>query len=996
MRANRSWLVLLVLPLLVSSVLVAQGIPTGTILGRVINEGQGLPGTTVVAKSPALQGSRTAVTSANGDFTFVNLPPGEYTISFTMSGFQTVTRTVKVNASQQAVVNATMSLAAVAAEATVVAQSDTISQTAAQATTYTADVLNKLPTGRTVTSAVILSPGLNQNAPNGVSIAGSQSTENLYTVNGVVITDNVRSTANNLFIEDAIQETTTQTATVSAEFGRFTGGVINSVTKSGGNTFSGSFRSTFTNDSWRAYSDYRDPVTGANPQKDTFIDKTVPTYEATLGGPIIKDRVWFFGAGRYYDQSDANSYITRYTNIPYTGGTEELRYEAKLTITPFQNHTLTGSYINVGTEQAGYSFGTIADLDSVYTRQLPQELLAVNYNGVITDSLFVDAQYSNRKFTFQNSGGRYTDLVKGTQIYDLARGVRYNSPVFCGVCGDEKRDNNNYLLKATYFLSTKSLGSHNMVVGYDDFGGQRTANNYQSGSNWVVYTQTNSVVQGDKIYPVIDAYTELDWWPVLQESQGSDLRTRSFFFNDTWRLNNRLSFNLGLRYDKNDATDAAGNVTSDDSAWSPRLAATWDVTGDGKFRVTGSYARYVAALQETQAGSGGTLAGSPADFWWYYDGPTINGGAGPYKTPQQSLEQLWAWFTARGCLPNPLSTGCTVPLDGANISGVNVQIRDSLKSPNADEYVLGFAGALGSRGSFRADVVRREFHDYYDLKRDMETGQVTNPINGQKLDLGLIVNNDNYRREYTGLHTQFSYRFGERLNLGGNWTWSHLIGDLVGETSGSGPTRGSAYMYPEYRELKWNNPVGSLSSDTRHRVRVFGTWDTPIPASWGNLSLSAVQSWDTGLPYGASGGNASYRYVTNPGYVSRPSSVTYNFTNRDAYRTDDVWRTDLSLYYGYRIGGAVEVFLAPQVYNLFNQQAVTSVNTTVNTATTSSAFAHFNPFTTAPKECPQGTKAADCTAMGANWQKGGLFGQPTGAASYQSTRTFQFSVGVRF
>ncbi len=114
MRANRSWLVLLVLPLLVSSVLVAQGIPTGTILGRVINEGQGLPGTTVVAKSPALQGSRTAVTSVNGDFTFVNLPPGEYTISFTMSGFQTVTRTVKVNASQQAVVNAELKLAAVA------------------------------------------------------------------------------------------------------------------------------------------------------------------------------------------------------------------------------------------------------------------------------------------------------------------------------------------------------------------------------------------------------------------------------------------------------------------------------------------------------------------------------------------------------------------------------------------------------------------------------------------------------------------------------------------------------------------------------------------------------------------------------------------------------------------------------------------------------------------------------------------------------------------
>jgi len=989
MRANRSWLVLLVLPLLVSSVLVAQGIPTGTILGRVINEGQGLPGTTVVAKSPALQGSRTAVTSANGDFTFVNLPPGEYTITFTMSGFQTVARQVKVNASQQAVVNATLNLATVAAEATVVAKSDTISQTAAQATTYTADLLSKLPTGRTVTSAVLLSPGLNQNAPNGVSIAGAQSTENLYTVNGVVITDNVRSAANNLFIEDAIQETTTSTASVSAEYGRFTGGVINSVTKSGGNTFSGSVRATFTNDSWRAYNAYRDPTTGANPQEGTFVDKTVPTYEATFGGPILKDRLWFFGAGRYFDQSDANSFVTRLTNIPYTGGTEELRYEAKLTLTPFQNHTLTGSYINVGTEQAGYSFGTVSDLESVYTRQLPQELLAVNYNGVLTDSLFVDAQYSKRKFTFENSGSRYTDLVKGTLIRDLALGVRYNSPTFCGVCGDETRDNDNFVLKATYFLSTKNLGSHNIVVGYDDFGGQMVSNNYQSGSNWVIYTQSNSVVVGDKIYPLIDSSTELDWWPVLEESKGSDLRTRSFFFNDTWRLSNRLSFNVGLRYDKNDATDAAGVTTSDDSAFSPRLAATWDVTGDGKLRVTGSYARYVAALQETQAGSGATLAGTPADFWWYYDGPTINGGSGPYLTPNQSLEALWAWFTARGCLPDPLSAGCTVPLDGASISGVNVQIRDSLKSPSADEYVLGVAGALGSRGTYRADFVRREFHDYYDLRRDMTTGQVANPINGQMLDLGLIVNNDAYRREYTGLHTQFSYRVGERLNLGGNWTWSHLLGDLIGETANSGPVRGAAYTYPEYRDLKWNNPVGSLGSDTRHRVRVFGTWDTPIPASWGSLSLNAVQSFDSGNPYGAVGTVASYPYVTNPGYASRPSSVNYYFTGRDAFKTDDVWRTDLSLYYGYRVGGAVELFVSPQVFNVFNQQAVQVVNQTVETRVTNGAsYAAFNPFTTAPTQGARGT--------GANWNYGPLFGKPTGAASYQAARTFQFSVGVRF
>ena len=167
------------------------------------------------------------------------------------------------------------------------------------------------------------------------------STENLYTVNGVVITDNVRSTANNLFIEDAIQETTTITSSVSAEYGRFTGGVINTITKSGGNSFSGSFRTTLNNDAWNSTSAYR-TAAGVNPQEGTFVNSVVPTYEATIGGPILKDKVWFFGAGRYFDTTGDRSTVTRFTNIPVTYGDKELRYEAKLTISPFQNHTLTG------------------------------------------------------------------------------------------------------------------------------------------------------------------------------------------------------------------------------------------------------------------------------------------------------------------------------------------------------------------------------------------------------------------------------------------------------------------------------------------------------------------------------------------------------------------------------------------------------------------------------------------------------------------------------
>ena len=1008
MRSNRIFVVFIALSLLVAgAAALAQGIPTANLSGRVSNEGLGLPGVSITAKSPALQGTRSTVTGANGDYVFNNVPAGDYTIVFALSGFQPVTRTIKLNSSQSSQLDATLSLTAVAAEATVVGRSESISQTTAESTTYTSELLTKLPTARTITSAVLLSPGVNNNGPNGVSIAGAMSVENLYTVNGVVITDNVRNTPRTLFIEDAIQETTTMTSSVTAEYGRFTGGVVNTITKSGGNTFSGSLRAGLTNDSWRSTNAYRDS-TGANPQEGTFVQKVVPTYEATLGGPILKDKLWFFLAGRTFDTSDALSTVTKATNIPVAYGTKESRYEGKLTLSPIQNHTITGSYIGIERSEVNYWAAQVAppaDLAQFYDRKTPESLFAVNYNGVLTDSLFVDAFYSNKKFTFKGAGGKSQDLIAGTPIRDVNLGLIYNSAYFCGVCSDEKRDNNDYVAKATYFLSTKAAGSHNVVVGYDDFGGQRLSNNYQSGSNYVAYSPYPSIVRGTSIYPVFDANTYVVYWPILQLSKGNDLRTKSAFLNDTWRLSNQLSFNLGVRYDKNDATDQAGNVTSKDSAWSPRLAAIFDVKGDGKLKVTASYAKYVSALQDTQAGSGASLAGSPAIFYWYYGDMTkfspIN--TDPTKTllsPADALRQFFNAFGADGCQPDPLAASCKVPLGGPpSISGVNLVIRGSLASPNANEYTFGLSGALGNRGSYRADFVRREYHDFYDLKKDISTGTVASPVNpAQKYDLGIIVNSNDYTRNYTGLHTQFSYRAGDRVNLGATWTWSHLIGDLVGETAGSSVTRGGLHAYPEYFDKKWNSPVGSLSSDTRHRVRIFGTYDAPIPARLGSLNLSVIEGWDAGNPYGAVGTIRTAAYVTNPGYLTPPASVAYYFTGRDAFKTEDIYTTDLAVNYSYRIAGAVEIYVAPQIYNIFNSQHVYIVNQTVNTNFNSTAaFNTFNPFTTAnPVECPQGTKAADCKAMGANWQKGGSFGQPTTAGGYQAARSFQIAFGVRF
>jgi outer membrane receptor for ferrienterochelin and colicin len=963
-----------------------QGLPSATLTGRVTQAAQALPGVTVTARSPNLQGSRSATTTLNGDYAFNNMPPGEYTITFELSGFQTVTRAVRLAASQKVDVDAAMSLAGVAAEAIAVARAESISTSTQAATTYDSDLLNKLPTARTLLSAVNLTPGVNQNGPRGsTTISGAMSFENLFTVNGVVVTDNIRAAPNSLFIEDAIQETTTSTAAISAEFGRFTGGVVNAITKAGGNTFSGSFRTSLNNDAWTAVS----------PAGETRVQSLIPTYEATLGGPIWKDRIWFFGAGRLSDTTGSGQ--TAYTNIPYETGNDEKRYEGKLTLTPLQNHAVTASYTKIDQDVTNDNQGYfVLDLDSVTDRSLPQELLSVNYSGVFSGSFSADAQYSRRKFTFEGSGSKFTDLIKGTNIFDTSRPgapgtfANFNSPVFCGVCSPENRDNENFLVKGTWFASSPALGSHNVVFGYDNFSGSVTSNNYQSGSNYTVFA-TSAILGATDNYPVFDAATALVYWPIEQLSQGSDLRTHSVFANDQWRLSDHFSFNLGVRWDRNDAKDQGGVTRASDSAFSPRVAAVWDVRGDGKLRVAASYAKYLAAINEVFV-SGATPAGTPSILYWYYDGPgatPINTGDGPFLTRAQALQQLFDWFQSNNC-PN-LST-CQIPLAGAQVPGFTERINESLDSPNAKEYSVGVSGALGSRTSWRVDGVYREYGGFYNGRRDISTGISEDPF-GNRYDVTSIENTDLLERKYVGLHTQFAARILDRLSVGGNWTWSHTYGNFDGENTGSGPLKGGIQFYPEYFSRTWSNPRGDLTTDQRHRVRAFAVWDAPTPARFGSLSLSVLQAYDSGTPYGAIGPISTQPYVTNPGYVTPPQSVNYFFTSRNAFHWDAVSRTDLGLTYSLRIAGAVEIFVQPQVLNAFNNQAVIAGDTSVRTAFNAARFLPFNPFTETPVQGPRPAAGGTPTT---NWDYGPTFGQPRNVADYQLPRTFRVSMGVRF
>ncbi|MCX6543831.1 MAG: TonB-dependent receptor [Acidobacteria bacterium] len=975
---NRTLLVLLI-ALAVAASAWAQGNPTGVIRGTVTDpDGLAMPGVTVTASSPALQGVRSVVTSTNGDFMIPFLPPGEYVVSFELQGFAPKKETVGVAMAETRALQIKLVVASLTETVTVTGSTSTeVLKTGTIAQTYTAAKMENLPVGRTLESAVLLAPGVSGNGPSGnIVLAGALSYEGLYLINGVNVNENLRGQPRTLYIEDAIQETKISTGNISAEYGRFNGGVVNMITKSGGNRFSGSFRDSFTNDKWRAL----------RPMGDTTTDQIVPAYEVTFGGPILKDRVWFFADGRY--QNNKQQRVLPYTGLSYPYAQSDKRYEGKGTYAINSRNTVKASYTRKWIWTTNNTSNGPIDLDSLYSNGTTDTLTAFNYTSILSSKLFLEAQFSRKTMVTENTGAQFTDLVKGTLMFDRSRGsARFNSPTFCAVCGSgwhEERNNWDWFVKFGYFLSTDKTGSHSLVAGFDNFKESRKVDNYQSGSGYRVYaTKTYIADTPDKtIYPVIDGSSYLNYTPLVAPSVGSDIRTYSLFANDQWRLSHRLTLNIGARYDQNRSKDQGGVPVLRDWQWSPRLGLSWDVRGDGAWIVNGGYARYVMGVNGAVVDAG-SAGGRTASFAWTYTGPKLNStcsGADCQKIAD-ILPQVFAWFNSIG------GTNNTTYRSAPSIPGVTAHVSNNTSAPSANEITIGIARELGkSHGTLRVDYVYRKYKDMYGSYTDMTTGRVTDPT-GRTYDAELEKNTPDAKRWYHAVTVAADYRFNT-MTLGGNYTLSYSKGNNDGENVGSGPIMASINTFPEYRQEAWNWPTGYMGNDQRHKARGYVSYPLPVPGTFGVFTLGLVQRFDSGTPYDIAFSLNPTTYVANPGYVTPPTSVTYYINGRGARRNQNVFNTDLSLSWSRKVRGSAEVFFRGLISNALNNLAVTSVDTTVSSNAspgtyTAASLPVFNPFTAEP--------VADV-----NYRFGPLFGQPTGVGSYQYPRTLSFSVGVRF
>ena len=304
-----------VLLLLISATAFAQGEQSGAVRGRIASsDGLALPGVTITVESPSLQGVRSAVTDVNGVYSIPGLPPGDYVVRFELSGFATTQRSVSVPLGSPLVLDRTMTLQ----HEEVVDVNAPATQPAAApsgAVNVRTEATRLLPIGRTPFHLAELTPGLTDNTPqqNQVTIGGGLAYDNVFLVDGVDVNDNVFGQPNGLFIEEGIQEAQVLTSGVSAEFGRFGGGVINVVTRSGGNIFSGAFRTNLSNSAWSTETPFEES------KGTTRASKLSPTYEAIAGGPVMKDRLWFFGGTRVERTTTSN--LLPVTGIGYRART---------------------------------------------------------------------------------------------------------------------------------------------------------------------------------------------------------------------------------------------------------------------------------------------------------------------------------------------------------------------------------------------------------------------------------------------------------------------------------------------------------------------------------------------------------------------------------------------------------------------------------------------------------------------------------------------------
>ena len=954
-----------------SSTLFAQGVQTGTIRG-IVHDDQGLavPGVTVTAVSPALQTPRNVVTDAAGAYVFPNLPPGDYTVTFELAGFTTINRKTTVPLGLVVEQNVTTKAAGVAETVEVVAEAPAPIATPVIGTNIKHDEIEALATPRTLQGIATLAPSVSEYSPNNgqLVINGGFAFDNIFMVNGVDVNDNLFAQPQNLFIEDAIQETQVLTSGISAEYGRFGGGVVNAVTKSGGDSFSGSGRVNFLNPAW---SDETPFERSRNIERPNDLQET---YEGTFGGPLLKKRLWFFGAGRYASVNNPQTLQEIGTQVVQDDLNK--RGEIKLTGTIATNHTLQGGYFNNSRKVSNTSgiFSLVADPDSLVTRSLPNAYYYTNYRGVLGSGALIEAQYSQRHFEFQGDGGT-SSTITDSPFFSPSLGVVYHAPYFSAL-DPEQRNNRQLTAAVTKFWHFG--GGHQTKTGYEFFRSQRTGGNSQSSTQYV-FNADYAVDAAGK--PVLDSAgnlipvfvpgeSSIDFYPAVIGAT-LNVDNNSLYVQDHWTINNRWSADLGARFERVKALSTGDILSVENNRIVPRLATSYDIAGNGDHVVHVTYGQYSGRYNEAQIG-GNSPVGNPADIFSLYQGPA---GQGIGFAPGLNISNYPV---------TPDNASVVVPL-------ANVFTDPGMKSPLVHEFTTSY-GVNIKRGVGYAEAafVYRKTTNMIEDFITLDNGFTH--VNFAGINAGLATNNvfrntDQAHRTFSSMVFQGRYNLTNRWVVNGQYTIQlKNDGNYEGEATNQPGSTSRIGDYPEIYNAQRFFPDGRLQDFERHRLRAWSIYNFGL-GRLGDLSVSGLWRYDSPQVY-------SLRALSQPlttvqrdilkavGYPDAPDNSSVYFGPRGSEEFAGYAMVDANISYNIPVVGSVRPWVKFDIYNLLNNDKLISWNTTIR---------------------PDPNSPVDALGLHTGFIKGASFGQATSQTNFPAPfggqtggRTFRLAVGVRF
>jgi hypothetical protein len=857
---------------------------TGTVEGRVTDpQGAVLPGVTVTLTGP--RGAQSVVSDADGVYRFVGVQPATYSLKSELSGFlpQEV-QTVLVGMGTTATVDFALKLAGVSESVEVRATASAVDvKSAAVENRLSSEMLTQMPIySPTSTGLLNYAPGINNS-----SAYGSQgSYGNALLLDGVDTRDPEGGSAWTFFNQNLIQEIQIGGLGAPAEYGGFTGAIINTVTKSGSNAYSGLFSIRYTNDSL-ASKNLDSEILTANPTLgDAAVTTKLVDYTVQIGGPIKRDKAFYFASvQRYSANTNPSGPVTKSTDI-------SPRFNMKFTLQPTTNDTVVlGTQYDAYnvTGRVGYWPTSQATDRQTVTEDAPEWVWNAQWRRIFGTSNFLEAKFTGywgyyyldpvdpSPFTFDGETGEYSGGGGGLYYADRSRNQ----------------------LQVSFTKYAQKFGRHSLKFGAE-IERSHVRSQYQpyGPAGFYIYA-----------YGGVPYYRYTYGYDV----QGDNRRT-SVYAQDQWNAG-RLTLNIGLRLDhlRGFSPVLDETVYKPHAAWGPRLGAAFDLTGKGTQVLKAFWGRYFegsASAFYTQATPGvqdyvqteilpnGSLGASTVLIPGIVYG--ISDDIGHPRTDEFNV----SW---EGQVTNTLKFTASGIWRKTN-DFINNVIEGSLWQPVTltnqltNQPFTGYRWANSAATSENFFIQNTEGFPYV----------ATN---------GSLIANADPKRSYKALMLVLNNSFRSHLGFQVSYVLSKAEGTV--DNSGFGPyLQGTTWDSPNTAVI---NTFGELTNSRRHEIKAYVSYLIPRV----DVMLAGNYWGYSGRPF-TPYGQFSSSQLGLPGTGRRQIFLEPRGTERNDFYNNIDFRAEKAFEVsGHRFG------VYTDITNLFNTATVTTRQTRVPSATIS-------------------------------------------------------------